>query len=174
MIKENFSVKRTLSIFSSITGLGIVMMNTILFLFFRGLCLNEIDFNPSVLYLFIFLIVLFTGMGFLILAVLFVYKKEIRILKDNIQDKTEQIRSLEQKISMKKQVIDLDNFSITSMETNVVRELCLQPNLTNKEIGNNLDLKTGTVKQYMSKIFKKLAINSREELVDRCKFNFRN
>ncbi|MBF9015637.1 helix-turn-helix transcriptional regulator [Oceanispirochaeta sp. M2] len=113
-------------------------------------------------------------MGFLILAVLFVYKKEIRILKDNIQDKTEQIRSLEQKISMKKQVIDLDNFSITSMETNVVRELCLQPNLTNKEIGNNLDLKTGTVKQYMSKIFKKLAINSREELVDRCKFNFRN
>lgn len=177
MIKEKFNVQKSVLIFISLTGLGIVILNTILALFFRGLYLNESFINPSVLYIYIFLIFLFNGMGVLILSVLLIYRKEIRVLKDNIQAKSEQIRSLEQKIdkiSMKKQDIDLDNFCITSMETNVVRELCLQPNLTNKEIGCNLDLKTGTVKQYMNKIFKKLAISSRQELVDRCKLNFSN
>lgn len=102
-------------------------------------------------------------------------EKDIKTHKNKIQSKMEQIIFLEQKISriaVNKPSINLDNFNTTPMELNVIRELSLQPNLSNYELASILGLKTGTVKQHMNKVFKKLDISSRQELVERCSLNF--
>lgn len=195
MIKKKDSFQKKLSIMILIFGIVIVVLNMFFFIKYSIAVKEELKFVAClgyVLYLIFFLTVIYIIYSSDINRLFRTEKRyediisnlsaekvklesEIVSHKNDIQQKTECIFLLEQKIksiSMNKGSINLENFYITTMELNVIRELCFQADLTNKEIAVILGLKTGTVKQHMNKIFKKLDICSRQELVERCSCNF--
>jgi DNA-binding CsgD family transcriptional regulator len=195
MIKNKYADQKRLSILISIFGIGIVVLNMFLFIEYSIAIKDGLKFATSLgyaLYLIFFLTVIYLIYSSDINRLFMADKRyediisnlssekdkleiEINSHKKNIQSKMECIISLEQKINrigLNKPSINLEKFYTTAMESNVIRELCLQADLTNKEIALILGLKTGTVKQHMNKVFKKLDICSRQELVERCSWNF--
>ncbi len=102
-------------------------------------------------------------------------EEEIREHHQEIQSKAFRIEELEErieKLGLSRKPVDLKKFKITPSEEAIIREFCQSPHLTNKEIAHNLGTTTGTIKQYFSKIFKKMEVRSRQELLDKCKWNF--
>ena len=102
-------------------------------------------------------------------------EEEIREHNQEIQNKESRIVELEEqieKIGLSGKPLDLKTFKITPSEEAIIREFCQNPHLTNKEIAHNLGTTTGTIKQYFSKIFRKMGVRSRQELLDKCKWNY--
>ncbi|MNS50585.1 Transcriptional regulatory protein DegU [compost metagenome] len=58
-------------------------------------------------------------------------------------------------------------YQLTERETDVLR--CLMEGLRNKEIAQKLYLSEGTVRNYISSIYLKLQVNSREEAVEKAR-----
>lgn len=195
MVKNKFSAQKILSIFILIFVIGIVFLNWIYFFMPSRIINNKFIFITNIAY--IFFLILFLSATYLIYgrSIILILKSdkkykdiiinlsaeknqlenEISSHIESIQNNKECIISLEQKLNKicpNKASINLEKFYITAMELNVIRELCLQSDLTNKEIAFILGLKTGTVKQHMNKVFKKLDISSRQELAARCSCNF--
>ncbi len=106
-----------------------------------------------------------------------VLEKEIMIYSGEILKRESRIRELEMEISSSVdhgQPIRLkEDFGITGREEDVIREFCLNPQLTTSELADRLHMSFGTIKRHFNSIFKKLKVRSRSELLDRCKWNFR-
>ncbi len=96
------------------------------------------------------------------------HHRDIREKQSRIDDLEDRI----QRLTPPDKTLDLGAFGITPKEEEVIREFCLNSHLTNKEIAHNLGLTTGTVKQHFSRIFRKMGIRSRQELLDKCRWNF--
>jgi len=65
-----------------------------------------------------------------------------------------------------------EDFNITQREEDVIREFCLNPHLTTKDLALNLNMSLGTIKQHFNSIFRKLKVRSRSDLLNKCKWNF--
>ncbi len=101
--------------------------------------------------------------------------RDIQAHHRDIRDKQSRISELEdriQRLTPPDKTLDFSEFRITPKEEEVIREFCLNTHLTNKEIAHNLGLTTGTVKQHFNRIFRKMGIRSRQELLDKCRWNF--
>lgn len=68
--------------------------------------------------------------------------------------------------------IDLSQYKITQREESIIKILCLNTELANKEIAAKLGISEGTIKQNMNKIFKKLGIANRQKMIELCQNNF--
>jgi len=103
--------------------------------------------------------------------------KEIEGHAEEIQKKESRISELEVEILKSEysgQPINLkEDYSITNREEDVIREFCLNPHLTTKELASHMNMSLGTIKQHFNSIFRKLKVRSRSELLDKCKWNFR-
>ena len=101
--------------------------------------------------------------------------RDIETHHRDIREKQDRIFELEgriQRLTPPDKTLDFAEFGITPKEEEVIREFCLNTHLTNKEIAHNLGLTTGTVKQHFNRIFRKMGIRSRQELLDKCRWNF--
>ena len=76
-------------------------------------------------------------------------------------------------MSIKAKKVDLSQYHFTPKEKRIIEMLC-RTNGTNKEIGYELNIAPGTVKQHMNRIFKKLHVKSRTQLISLCQGNFQD
>ena len=103
------------------------------------------------------------------------HQKQIASHQDDINEKSQELKLLESKITKLnklKKTVDLRNFKVTNTERKVIEQLCIDISIGNKEIGSNLNISTGTVSQHLHRVYKKLNIRTRQELIDQCKWNF--
>lgn len=68
-------------------------------------------------------------------------------------------------------IVDVASIDFTARELEVLKELCIYRG-TNKDIGEKLDIKPTTVKVHLSRIYDKVGVDSRHQLIDICKDYF--
>lgn len=84
------------------------------------------------------------------------------------------LKQMELKISQyqsEKKPFDLDQCLLTPTETKIVRILVLT-RATNREISEILEIKESTVKQHFYRIFNKMGVDERHQIIDLCRYNF--
>ncbi|MBB6479525.1 LuxR C-terminal-related transcriptional regulator [Spirochaeta isovalerica] len=95
-------------------------------------------------------------------------------LKDRISESQKQFEELEkQYIEFKstKEPFDFEKCNLTPSEINVIRVL-VKFRASNKEISEQLNIKESTVKQHLYRIFNKIGVDNRIQLIDLCEYNF--
>lgn len=97
------------------------------------------------------------------------YKQKILVAQKRLNDIELSITSQK---NYKKSLDFKREYGITPREVDVIKEFCKNPHLTTKEIACNLNMSFGTVKQHFNKIFKKMGVRSRSELINICQWNF--
>lgn len=97
-------------------------------------------------------------------------------LEASIQERTIKLNKLEAQIKKYTNIIktfDLSTYHITSTEMIVIR-LMVEENASNKGIGSKLGIKESTVKQHVYNIYQKIGVSNRRELIELCRYNFKN
>lgn len=92
-----------------------------------------------------------------------------------IEIKEVRIEKLNKEIKILKEPwepIDLSEYNITQREESIIKILCLNTGMANKEIAAELGISEGTIKQNMNKIFKKLGVVNRQKTIETCQRNF--
>lgn len=64
--------------------------------------------------------------------------------------------------------INLEEYNLTKREYALVKELCIN-NYTNKELAYHFDVSEDSIKQFLSRIYTKVGIRRRVELIEKCK-----
>lgn len=96
------------------------------------------------------------------------------MLKDQIDDNQRRFEELEQQYleyKKEKKPFDFEKCNLTPSEINVIRVL-VQDRASNKEISEKLNIKESTVKQHLYRIFNKIGVDNRIQLMDLCEYNF--
>lgn len=100
--------------------------------------------------------------------------KERTNLKNHIAEKQSELTKLEKQIESiqgEKEPFDLDKIGLTPAELRIVEAL-VKTRGTNKEISEQLGIKENTVKQHLYKVFNKMGVDERFQIIDLCKYNF--
>lgn len=95
-------------------------------------------------------------------------------LKEHIREKQKQLKELELQIETikdEKEPFDLKNVGLTPAEMRIVEAL-VRSRGSNRDISLQLGIKENTVKQHLYKIFNKMGVDDRFQLIDLCKYNF--
>ncbi|MBF9017802.1 MULTISPECIES: helix-turn-helix transcriptional regulator [unclassified Oceanispirochaeta] len=111
-------------------------------------------------------------------------EKELELLINDIVEYKEMIKEKEHNISKLYseieiltepwQPIDLQKYKISEREESIIKVLCENTDLSNKEIAGHLEIKEGTVKQNLNKVYRKFGISSRQKLIELCQSNYKN
>jgi len=143
----------------------------------------------------------FSGVGIIIFLMFFmtllyfIYKAEIdRVLfserkletnivnlileKDQLQNKIEseqvKLEILEKEIALyesDQKPFNLDQCRLTPTELKIVKILTVN-RATNREISEEMGIKESTVKQHFYRIFNKMGVDERYQIIDLCKYNY--
>lgn len=95
-------------------------------------------------------------------------------LKEHIDEKQIRLSDLESQIlSIKKEKkpFDLKECRLTPAELRIV-EVLVKTRASNREISEHLGIKENTVKQHLYKVFNKMGVDDRFQIIDLCKYNF--
>lgn len=96
------------------------------------------------------------------------------ILREQIVQKQQEYDEIESKyhdFKEKKNPFDFAKYNLTPSEINVI-EVLVRERASNKEISEQLNIKESTVKQHMYRIFNKIGVDTRIQLIDLCEYNF--
>ncbi|MBN2656719.1 MAG: LuxR family transcriptional regulator [Spirochaetales bacterium] len=95
-------------------------------------------------------------------------------LRDRISQSQKQFEELEKQyldFKSTKEPFDFEKCNLTPSEINVIRIL-VKFRASNKEISEQLNIKESTVKQHLYRIFNKIGVDNRIQLIDLCEYNF--
>ncbi|MDC7234500.1 MAG: LuxR C-terminal-related transcriptional regulator [Spirochaetales bacterium] len=101
--------------------------------------------------------------------------EEVDSHKSIIEKKEARIDRLKKEIRQIKDVwkpVNLKDYNITNREESVIRALCHNTGMTNKELAAEIGISEGSIKQNMNKIFKKLEVANRQQLIEMCQRNY--
>lgn len=96
------------------------------------------------------------------------------ILRNQIVQKQKEYEEIEAKYlnyKEEKKPFDFEKYNLTPSEINVI-EVLVKERASNKDISERLNIKESTVKQHMYRIFNKIGIDNRIQLIDLCEYNF--
>jgi DNA-binding CsgD family transcriptional regulator len=100
--------------------------------------------------------------------------KDRESLKETIERNQKQFNELEKQYleyKNKKKPFDFDKYHLTPSEINVIKVL-VEQRASNKEISEELNIKESTVKQHLYRIYNKIGVDNRIQLIDLCEYNF--
>lgn len=102
---------------------------------------------------------------------LLVDRDELRAQIEQKQQEYEKIEKKYMEFKGKKTPFDFAKYNLTPSEINVIKIL-VKDRASNKDISEKLNIKESTVKQHLYRIFNKIGIDNRIQLIDLCEYNF--
>lgn len=100
--------------------------------------------------------------------------RDREVLKERIEKNQEEFDELEKQyleFKNKKKPFDFKKYNLTPSEINVIKVL-VEQRASNKEISEELNIKESTVKQHLYRIYNKIGVDNRIQLIDLCEYNF--
>ena len=98
-------------------------------------------------------------------------RTRLKEYKEKNQRQLNDLESQISKIQKDKTPFDLKKSGLTPAEIRIVEALVTTRG-SNKEISESLGIKENTVKQHLYKVFNKMGVDDRFQIIDLCKYNF--